>query len=154
MPRARAVLDFDGTVEAAERLWYAVNRWPAWVDGLAHVVTREGRWPEPGATVVWQSTPEGRGRVREHSAAYAPGEGQTAEVEDEQLTGTQEIRFTALEDGVEARLELDYELRSSGPLRRVVDVIFIRRALADSLRRTLARFGEELAAEPAAGANQ
>ena len=46
-------------------------------------------------------------------------------------------------------VELDYELTKYGPLRAVADVIFIGRALRDSLRRTLGRFAVE--AEDEAG---
>ena len=44
-------------------------------------------------------------------------------------------------------LELDYELKQSGPVRALVDLLFIRRAVRDSLRRTLARFSREVSAE-------
>jgi hypothetical protein len=38
---------------------------------------------------------------------------------------------------------LEYELTRYGPLSGVADALFIRRALRDSLRRTLFRFGLE-----------
>jgi hypothetical protein len=147
MPRARAALDLPGTVAAAEALWYDVRRWPSFVDGFAAVTSREGTWPEAGAVLVWDSRPGGRGRVLERSVRHEPGTGQTVQVEDEQLRGTQTVAFAELQDGVEARLELDYSLKSTSPVRRLVDVLFIRRALGDSLRRTLTRLGRELAAE-------
>ncbi len=147
MPRSRVSLDLPGTVAAAERLWYDPEQWPAIVDGFARVARREGRWPEVGAVIEWESRPGGRGRVTERSTSYEAGAGQTVAVEDDQLTGTQEVSFAPLEDGVEVALELVYELKAAGPLRRVVDVLFIRRALGDSLRRTLNRLGQELAAE-------
>jgi hypothetical protein len=140
-------LDLAGTVPLAETLWYDLARWPGWVDGFAAVARREGDWPAEGSTVVWDSRPGGRGRVLERSVRHAPGSGQTVQVEDEQLRGTQEVSFAALADGVEVALELTYELKSGGPLRQVVDLLFIRRALGDSLRRTLVRFGNELAAD-------
>jgi hypothetical protein len=40
-------------------------------------------------------------------------------------------------------LSLEYTLTKYGPLGALADVIFIRRALRDSLRRTLTRFGVE-----------
>jgi hypothetical protein len=147
MPRARVSLDLPGTVASAERVWFDPDRWPAFVDGFARVARREGRWPEPGAVIDWESRPGGRGRVVERSTRHEPGSGQTVAVEDDQLTGTQEVSFAALEDGVEVALELVYELKRAGALRRLVDVLFIRRALGDSLRRTLTRLGTELAAE-------
>lgn len=146
MARARVALDLPGTVAAVEAVWYDLDRWRSFVDGFAHVVEREGEWPAPGAQVVWDSLPDGRGRVGERSVRYSPREGHTAEVEDEQLTGTQEVSFTALEDGVEVALSLTYELKAGGLLRKLTDVLFIRRAIADSLRRTLVRLGSELSA--------
>jgi hypothetical protein len=147
MPTARVSLDLAGSVAAAERLWYDPEQWPAIVDGFARVVRREGRWPETGAIVEWESRPGGRGRVTERSTAHETGTGQTVAVEDDQLSGKQTVSFAPLEDGVEVALELSYELKGAGPLRRLVDVLFIRRALGDSLRRTLSRLGQELAAE-------
>ena len=46
-------------------------------------------------------------------------------------------------------LELDYKVSVGGPLRPLVDVLFIRRAQNDALARTLRRFATE-AAEQAA----
>jgi len=57
------------------------------------------------------------------------------------------VAFVALDDGTEVTLSLDYRLKSGGPLRAVVDVLFIRRALGDSLRRTLVRFSRELSSD-------
>jgi hypothetical protein len=147
MPRTRVSLDLAGTVAAAERLWYDPEQWPAIVDGFARVVRREGEWPRAGAVIEWESRPGGRGRVTERSTAHEAGTGQTVAVEDDQLRGAQTVSFAPLADGVEVALELSYELKSAGPMRRVVDVLFIRRALGDSLRRTLGRLGQELAAE-------
>jgi hypothetical protein len=148
MPRARVALDLDGTVAGAEALWFDTGRWVAWVDGFARILRQEGEWPQPGAVVEWESRPGGRGRVLERSLRHESGSGQTVEVDDEQLRATQEVSFRALEDGVEVALELVYELKEAGPLRRLTDVLFIRRAIADSLRRTLVRFGRELATAP------
>ena len=48
-------------------------------------------------------------------------------------------------------LRLDYELSSGGPLRVVADALFIRRALRDSLRRTVHRFAVEAEEEASLG---
>src|SRR2546421_383757 len=80
----------------------------------AHVAGREG-WPEPGGTLVWDSTPAGRGRVVERVTAQVEGEGQTAEVDDPRLSGTQTLAFTGLEDGVGITLSLDYRLKGGVP---------------------------------------
>ena len=44
-------------------------------------------------------------------------------------------------------LQLEYTLHEAGPLGAVTDLLFIRRAQADALRRTLYRFARELQAE-------
>ena len=147
MGRVRASLDVAGTVSEAERLWYDQSRWPSFIDGFAAVVKTEGEWPQAPSTLVWDSRPGGRGRVVERVTAYEMRSGQTVEVEDGKLTGVQSIAFAALEDGTEMTLTLDYRLKSGNPFQPVVDLLFIRRALGDSLRRTLARFSRELASD-------
>jgi hypothetical protein len=134
-------------VSEAEVLWYEPTRWPAWIDGFGHLAKLEGDWPRAGARLVWDSRPGGRGRVVERVVRYEPRVGQALEVEDERLTGTQSVRFDATEGGTRIALELVYELKSGARLKALVDLFFIRRALGDSLRRTLARFRAELAAD-------
>jgi uncharacterized membrane protein len=143
MGRARAAIEVGGSVEDAEALWYDLQRWPTFIDGFARVVRSDG-WPAGGGTLVWDSTPAGRGRVVEHVTAQVDGEGQTAEVEDPRLSGTQTVAFSPLENGVGVTLALDYKLKQGGPLRALADLFFIGRAMRDSLRRTLVRFAREL----------
>jgi Polyketide cyclase / dehydrase and lipid transport len=130
----------------AQRLWTDTTRWPTFVDGFGHVLEQDERWPEPGAKVVWQSGPAGRGRVTERIRENAAGVVSTDIFED-QMTAVQTARFAADGDGCEVVLELDYELTRGGPLRKLTDVIFIRRALAMALDRTLRRFSTEAADE-------
>jgi len=145
MGRARAAIEVAGGVEDAEALWYDLQRWPTFIDGFGHVVRRDDGWPATGATLVWDSTPAGRGRVVERVTAQVAGQGQTAEVEDPRLAGTQVVAFTALEDGVGVTLSLDYRLKQGIPvLRTLIDALFIGRAMRDALRRTLVRFAREL----------
>jgi Polyketide cyclase / dehydrase and lipid transport len=142
----------DGTVPlapgAARRLWTDTGRWATFVEGFARVVERRGEWPAEGATVVWQSIPQGRGRVTERVVQSAPDR-LTTEIFEERLTGTQLVTFAEDVDGAYVRLELDYQLTRGGPLRRLVDALFIRRAVRDMLVRTLRRFAIE--AEEEAG---
>jgi hypothetical protein len=147
MGRVRVSVDVPGPIVAAEELWYDLDRWSSFVDGFGHVAKVDAGWPATGATLIWDSRPGGRGRVVERVTRYEVRVGQTAEVEDERLRGVQSIGFAGLEDGVEVSLELQYELKEAGPLKAITDVLFIRRALGDSLRRTLARFTRELAAD-------
>jgi hypothetical protein len=46
-------------------------------------------------------------------------------------------------------LQLDYQLKQQRPLMAVVDLLFIRRPMTDSLKRTLTRLRREVEASPA-----
>lgn len=145
MRSASADESFAASVHEAEALWYDTDRWPAWIDGLSQVTDLEGAWPGAGAKVVWESNPAGRGCVVEVVVSYEPGVGQTLEVTDDSIRGRQRVAFHELDGGVRVELALDYELRARSFVSPVVDALFIRRAMASSLRATLARFGAELA---------
>src|SRR5829696_874878 len=140
MGRVRAAVRVPGLASEAEALWYDPRRWPAWVDGFGHVAKLEGDWPAHGARAVWDSKPGGRGRVIERVTAYEARTGQTLAVEDEKLRGTQRVTFEPGPQGVEVALELDYELKEVNVLTPLTDLFFIRRALRDSLKRSLIRF--------------
>jgi hypothetical protein len=137
-----------GRILDAEELWYDPYRWAAWVDGFGHVHKLEGDWPQVGARLVWDSPPRGRGRVQEIVTAYEARGGQTRMVEDERLRATQTVAFeVASADEVQVTLTLDYELKHRTVLTPLLDRLFIRRELSESLRRTLTRFGHERRAE-------
>lgn len=137
-------------------LWSDVERWPSFVEGFARRLELSPDWPAKGSRVVWESTPEGRGRVTETVTENGPDRFSTQVFEDA-LIGTQTLRAVPASDrsevrasdGSEVRLTLDYRLAKYGPLAGLADAIFIRRALRDALRRTLFRFGIE--AEEEAG---
>jgi Polyketide cyclase / dehydrase and lipid transport len=137
------------TPEAALRLWTDTDRWATFVEGFARTLERSPEWPAAGSRVVWESTPAGRGRVTEK---VMEGEGPdrfVTVVFEERLNGTQTFRVVESEAGSRAELSLEYRLTKYGPLSGVADAIFIRRAIRDSLRRTLFRFTVE--AEEEAG---
>jgi uncharacterized membrane protein len=147
--RTRAQITIPGRISEAEALWYDTRRWPTFIDGFHHVAKMDPGWPAEG-TLIWDSTPGGRGRVLETVVRYEARVGQTVEVEDEQITGTQRVAFAArADDRIEVSLELDYRVkeRRGGPLFAVVDVVFIRPRQREALARTLARFSRELAAD-------
>jgi uncharacterized membrane protein len=125
--------------EAAYELWVDTRRWPTFVDGFKHVETLSDDWPAEGAKLVWQSPPAGRGRVTEKVIANEPGSKFATIVFEERLAGTQTVTFT--ED--EVTLQLEYELQQGGPLKALVDALFIRRSQSESLQRTLTRFRRE-----------
>ena len=143
MPRIRVKITVPGLASEAETLWYDPQRWPVWIDGFGHLVKVEGEWPAPGARAVWDSKPGGRGRVVERVAAYEARAGQTLEVEDDKLRGKQTVTFEPGTGEVEVALELEYELKHTNVMTAVTDLLFIRRALRDSLQRSLIRFGRE-----------
>jgi hypothetical protein len=136
---------FPYSVNEAEAVWCDVSKWPRWVDELDHVVSVEGEWPQPGATLVWQSGPAGRGRVTEQVIEYEPLGGYTVEVEDDAITGEQSVTFEPASDGVEVRLALRYRIKRRSPLTALIDVLFVRRLMVSSLQRTVAAFGVALA---------
>jgi hypothetical protein len=145
--RVSASAIVPGRVVEAEALWYDPHRWAAWIDGFGHVAKLEGEWPQVGARLLWDSRPQGRGRVAERVTAYEPRAGQTLEVEDGKLTGIQAVTFDPVGDEVRVSLTLEYTLKDRTPLTPILDLVFVRRALRDSLKRTVARFGHERRAE-------
>ena len=142
MRRASAQAAVPLPPEEALQLWKDVDRWPTFVEGFARSLELAPEWPGVGARVVWESNPEGRGRVTETVTEDAPDRFSTQVFEDA-LMGTQTLRAVAAGEGSSVELSLEYELANYGPLRGVADAIFIRRALRDALRRTLFRFGIE-----------
>jgi hypothetical protein len=149
MPRtARAAAVVPLAPEGALALWTNLERWPSFVEGFARRLELSGEWPAEGARVVWESGPGGRGRVTEKVIEHGTGHFVT-QVSEEALQGRQALSVSEDADGTRVELTLEYELTKYGPLRTVADVIFIRRALRDALRRTLRRFKVE--AEDEAG---
>ena len=142
MRRASARSSLPLSPSDAVRLWSDVERWPSFVEGYARRLELTEAWPEPGGRVVWESTPDGRGRVTETVVESSP-ERFATQVYEAALAGTQTLRAVAADDGSEVELSLEYELAKYGPLRGLADAIFIRRALRDALRRTLYRFTVE-----------
>src|SRR5262249_667884 len=142
-------------------LWTDVGRWPTFIEGFAHVVEKDDSWPAEGSRLIWQSLPDGRGRVAEkvqHSGDFFIA---TRIVEDA-MHGVQEASVHpddgggtgADEGGRSGEVERGYELNAAtvwrtGPLGKVVNALFIRRAMSDSLARTLRRFATEAAEQQA-----
>jgi hypothetical protein len=140
---ARAEAEVALTPEAALRLWTDVSRWPAFVEGFARVLEQDPGWPAPGARLVWESVPSGRGRVTEKVTEDAGSDRFATLVFEDRLAGRQTLRAIESEGGSRVELSLEYTLTRYGPLGALADVIFIRRALRDALRRILYRFSIE-----------
>jgi hypothetical protein len=148
MGKVKASVTLPGfRASTAEALWYDTSRWPTFVDGFAHVVSTEGDWPAAPSTLVWQSTPAGRGRVLERVTEYEPRVGQTAQVDDPKMTAVQRVAFAPKDDSVQLTLSMEYTLKEGGPFKPFTDFFFIRRAIGDALRRTVERFARELRAD-------
>jgi len=150
--------------DRALALWSDVRRWPTFVEGFRHALEVSADWPAAGAHVVWQSVEGGRGRVTERvvehvdrgDSAGAVSPRLVTRVFEDALTGTQTVSFAPVESSEAARVELslDYELTPTGfarrgPLGKVADALFIRRALRDAAQRGLRRFGVEAEEEAA-----
>ena len=148
MGAVREAIAVELDPERAYDLWIDVSRWPTFVDGFARV-QRDNGWPAEGEKLVWESTPEGRGIVTERVLEAARGERIVTQVFEERCTGTQTVTFEPEGEGAIAQIDYEYELTKGGPLSGVTDVLFIRRAQSDSLRRTLKRFAVEAAEEAA-----
>ena len=133
---------------AALALWTDVSRWPSFVEGFGRLHESDAAWPAPDARVVWESVPAGRGRVTEKVIESSSDRIATLVFED-RLAGRQTFEVAPGETGAAVGLSLEYTLTKYGPLGVVADVLFIRRAIRDSLRRTLFRFTVE--AEDEAG---
>ena len=144
MPTVTVNRELALPVSVAEAGWYDTRSWPAWVDGCERVVSVGDGWPHVGAVVVWESTPAGRGRVTERGGGFQTRAGQALEVSDSSITGRQTVQFTPSEGGVLVGLALEYRLLRRSPLTALVDLLFIRRAMSQSLARTLERFGAGL----------
>jgi hypothetical protein len=136
--------------DEAEALWLDVSRWATFIEGFAHAVEKDESWPAEGSKLIWVSLPDGRGRVTEKVTARGRGHLSTRVVE-ESLTGIQSVTFDPAEGGGSVvGMSLDYDLNPttiwrSGGLGVIVNALFIRRAMTDSLARTLRRFATEAA---------
>jgi hypothetical protein len=143
--RVKVELELPGVATSdAEELWYDTRRWATFVDGFGHVHKADEGWPRtPGAIVVWDSRPGGRGRVLERVVMFEARVGQTVEIEDDKIHGRQTVGFEPRTDGCTVSLDLHYAIKQSRGVPAVIDFLFVRRPMRDSLKRTLARFERE-----------
>ena len=149
---ARAAAIVPLAPEGVLALWTDIRRWPTFVEGFARAEEVSSEWPAEGSKVVWQSSPGGRGRVTEKVVERGTSRFST-EVFEEAFHGVQALRVGEDSEGTRVDLSLEYELERRGPLRAIADAIFIRRALRDAMRRTLARFAVEADEESQIGSS-
>ncbi len=133
--------------------YFEPSGWPAWVDGFGGVDSSSG-YPREAATLVWRSTPAGRGTVRERVLAHEPRRLHRIAFEDPESSGELTTRFAVEREATRVTLELEYALAGSGPFAWLTERLFVRGQVVKSLQRTLVRLRlevEELAAlDPAA----
>ena len=141
MARVSASAIAPGAPADAEALWFDLTRWPAFVDGFAAVAERDPEWPQEG-TLVWRSTPHGRGAVHERVTTHAEL-AHEVEFHDDRLTGRQRVEFAEQGGHTRVTLAMEYRIEEAGALTPIVDLLFVRRAMRDALQRTVARFARE-----------
>jgi uncharacterized membrane protein len=142
--------------------YFQPRGWPAWVDGF-HAVDGSHGYPEEGGTLIWSSTPAGRGQVTEQVLAHEPRKLHRISFTDPESSGELETTFEISGDEkTTVGLQLTYALASGGAFAWLAERFFVRGQVAKSLRRTLLRYRlevEELAAmsrasEPSPGADR
>lgn len=127
--------------------------WPGWVDGFGSVQRADG-YPEVSGELRWRSTPAGRGEVHERVLEHEPRRRHRISFADSYATGelltTFEIVSGREADAASTRVrqKARYRLRRWGPLRPLVDLLFVRSQVRGSLARSLQRLRLELE-EPA-----
>ena len=123
-------------------LYFEPQMWPAWVDGF-HAVQSSDGYPEDGGTLVWRSTPAGRGTVKELVLEHQPRRRHRIEYSDPESSGELLTKFEVEGEGTRVTLELEYRLPGSGPFSWLTERVFVRAQVARSLQRTLAAFARE-----------
>jgi hypothetical protein len=117
--------------------------WAAWVDGFGRVEASRG-YPEAGGTLRWVSIPAGRGEVDERVLEHEPRRVHRIAFSDPSSEGELRTTFEIKGSGTVVTQELDYRLRSRGPLAWLTDRLFVRSQIRGSMRRSLERLRAEL----------
>lgn len=136
MRRVRAAATVAGTPEEVRALWFDPARRPVFVDGFASVVRVDPEWPVRGE-LVWNTRQGGRGRVVERADGG---------FEDPLVRGFQRVTFEPEgDDGTRVRAEVAFALKERSAVAPLRELVVVRSALRDGLRRTLRRFAVECA---------
>lgn len=141
MAEVSAEIEIDAPLAEVWELYFDSDRWRAWVDGFARVVSSEG-YPDEGGVLNWESTPAGRGAVRERVLEHDERRLHRTSYSDPGSEGELEVRFEMVpaEDGArrtKVSQRLDYRLHQAGPLGAITDRLFIRSQMRGSLARSL-----------------
>lgn len=136
-------LAVEASLAEVWEFYFDARGWPSWVDGFQAVESAEG-YPEAGSTLVWRSTPAGRGTVTEKVTEHQPRRRHEIEFADPSSSGTLLSRFEVAGEGTLVTLELDYRLPRSGILAAITERVFVRGQVRQSLQRSLLRLKHEV----------
>jgi hypothetical protein len=139
MAKVEASVEIPDALAEVWDLYFDRDRWPAWVDGFAAVVSAAG-YPEPGGELVWRSTAAGRGQVRERVLDHEPRSLHRIGYEDPESRGRLATEFAIVPGGerlTRVTQRLEYEIKGGGILSSVTDLLFIRSQMRRSLERSL-----------------
>lgn len=145
MSKVEATVEIAAPLAQVWDLYFDRDRWPAWVDGFASAISDSG-YPETGGTLTWRSTPAGRGTVSERVTAHEPRSLHRIDYDDPESNGTLEVTFEMLPAAADVagsrrrtavRQRLDYVIKTGGPLRGALDLLFVRSQMRRSLQRSL-----------------
>lgn len=148
MAKAEASIEIGAPLAEVWDLYFDRDRWASWVDGFASVTSESG-YPDAGGSLTWRSTPAGRGVVTERVTAHDQRSLHRIDYDDPESSGSLEVTFEMLpapadssESGGSGRRtkvsqKLDYTIKTGGPLKPVLDVLFVRSQMRRSLERSL-----------------
>jgi hypothetical protein len=124
-------------------LYFEPRSWAAWVDGFQEIESVAADYPQEGGTLVWRSTPAGRGHVTETVLEHAPRTRHRIRFSDPESEGELRSEFGIEGDATRIRLTLSYRLPGNRVLGAITDRLFVRGQVRNALRRTLLRFKRE-----------
>ena len=143
MSKVEASVEIAAPLADVWDLYFDRTRWASWVDGFSSLSSESG-YPDVGGTLTWRSTPAGRGTVSERVTAHEPRSLHRIDYDDPSSAGTLEVAFEMLpaesaDSGRRTKVDqkLDYAIKTGGPLRPVLDVLFVRSQMRRSLERSL-----------------
>jgi uncharacterized membrane protein len=133
----------DASLAEVWERYFEQRGWPAWVDGFA-AVESSSDYPERGGSLVWRSTPAGRGTVRERVVEHEPRRRHRIEYSDPESNGELLTEFAIEGDATRVSQTLEYRLAGPSPFAWATERLFVRGQVRSSLRRSLLRFKHEV----------
>jgi hypothetical protein len=123
--------------------YFEPRSWVAWVDGFQEVESFDGDYPHEGGTLVWRSTPAGRGRVEETVLEHSPRTRHRIHFSDPESEGELLSEFGIEGEATRVRLTLTYRLPGNRVFAAITDRLFVRGQVRNALQRTLLRLKRE-----------